>query len=255
MSKTNTKSNKAIKKVAKAETIGSTEAIRRETFLPCFGGFYCTQWEDMLISTEEIYADMYAADLEGEDGPDVMELRDMLSEFGDVSKHCTALARSWCELYEKKMARSLGFPLGLEFEKLHSPSEYNFTTDRICATMPFDTAKALFEISRNERHKRLIKAIRAWFTPYDGFLPYYSNVIDDWIGKPLASWDKNELCVLLDVFTDRGIDDEIASHIDPSGPYEDSVNWKKFEAMLHRRRKPRRKGPKRPRRRAARRKS
>lgn len=218
-----------------------TSKNKLETFLPGFGGFYGTHWEDLHTMSEEIYADMHAADEEAEGGADVIEIRDMLSDLSDFSKYCASLSRLFCESFGKEVSKGVGFELGLKFAKLKSPSEYNFRTDRIVATMPTRTARKLFDLSKREGHERLTEAICDWFTPYDGFAPYYSNTIDDWISKPVANWDKNELCVLLDAFTDGDIDEDIYSDIADSAAckaFEDSVDWKKFEAMLKRRRNP-----------------
>ncbi|ACE99589.1 hypothetical protein IP86_17105 [Rhodopseudomonas sp. AAP120] len=217
-----------------------TKKTTLDTFLPAFGGFYQTEWEELLSSSEQLYATLLAASEIGDAALDVDDFVEILSETTSVSRHCAGLAEAFCVGFEKDISKQLGFRLGLKFSKLKSPREYDFTTDRILATMPLRSARKLFELSMQERHERLIEAIEDWFTPYDGFLPYYSNVIDDWIGKPIDRWDKIELCVLLDAFVDPEIDDRLFSDIAEGkacSAFEGAVNWKRFEQKVAARRR------------------
>lgn len=217
-----------------------TKKTTTETFLPAFGGFYQTEWEELLSSSERLYATMHAASERGDAGLDVDDFAGILSETTSVSRHCAGLAEAFCAGFDEEMSKQLDFPLGLKFSKLKSPREYNFTTDRILATIPLRSVRKLFELSMQERHERLTEAIEDWFTPYDGFLPNYSNVIDDWIGKPIDRWDKNELCVLLDAFVDSDIDDRLFSDIAEGkacAVFESAVDWKRFEKKVAARRR------------------
>jgi hypothetical protein len=204
----------------------------REAYLPAFRGFYQTHWEQLLTDIEELYAAMHAEEERAEGGLDQDEIAEILSETSSVSRLCTGIARSFCEGFDREMSEKLGFRLGLKFAKLDSPTEYNFTTDRILAGMPLRTAKKLFGLSERERHERLEEAIRGQFKPYPGFIPYYSDRIGDWIAKPIADWDAIELGVLLDAFVDTDIDEELYQEIAEGGAYEafeGSVDWKRFE--------------------------
>jgi hypothetical protein len=203
----------------------------RETFLPGFGGFYQSHWEQLLSDIEELYAAMHAEQEREQGGLDEDELVEILSETSSISRLCTGIARSFCEGFDTKMSEKLGFRLGLKFSKLESPSEYNFTTDRILARMPLRSAKKLFELSMRERHKRLDEAIRDWFTPYSGFIPHYSDCIGDWIAKPIAEWDANELCVLLDAFVDTDIDEDLYHEIAEGDAYEAFESFRRLEAL------------------------
>jgi hypothetical protein len=209
-----------------------TETKIVETFLPAFGGFYQSHWEELLSDSEDLYATMHAEEEREEGGLDKDDFVEIFSETSSVSKLCTELARSFCERFDKEMSKAMGFRLGLKFARLRSSSEYNFTTDRIVAKMPLRSAKKLFSSSISERHKRLDASIRVWFTPYPGFLPHYSDRIGDWIAKPIDRWDQNELCVLLDAFVESDIDDELYREIadcDACAAFERSVDWKRFE--------------------------
>ncbi len=204
----------------------------REAYLPAFGGFYQTHWEQLLTDIEELYAGMHVEEERAEGGLDQDEIAELLSETSSASRLCTGIAKCFCEGFDIDMSRKLGFRLGLKFSRLDSPREYNFTTDRILAGMPPRTAARLFALSEREGHERLGKAIREAFTPYPGCVPYYSDRVADWIAKPIADWDAIELGVLLGAFVDTDIDMDLYHDIAEGGAYEafeDSVDWKRFD--------------------------
>lgn len=217
---------------------------RLETFLPSFGGFYQSHWEQLLSDAEELYTTMHAENERAQGGLSRDDIAGIFSETGSASRLCTALARSFCERFDEEMSERLGFRVNLKFVKLKSPSEYNFTTDRIIATMPVTTVKKLFGLSMRDQHERLAEEISDCFTPYAGFVPYYSDKVGDWLAKPIRKWDKNELCVLLAAFVDTDIDEEIyhaVADCDACSAFEDSIDWKRFEekaaALRHRKTK------------------
>ncbi|MBM7486119.1 MULTISPECIES: hypothetical protein [Bradyrhizobium] len=204
---------------------------RRQMFLPGFGGFHKTKWERLLDKSQQLYARMDGADRDGGDG------LEMLSQFNDVSKHRASIARAWCVCFERKITESLGFAPRLKFERIE-PGDYIFTTDRIVATVPIGTAQRLFELSEQEDHRGLSNLLRNWFAP----MPHHSKLIRAWAGSQrLDRWDRNELCLLLDAFTDPDIDDEIYAEIGGGGAmtlFEYAVDRKKKVAKLARRRTP-----------------
>lgn len=83
------------------------------------------------------------------------------------------------------------------FESMDSPREYNFATDRVYADIPVSVMRELFKRSKAEKHATFSAVIKERFTSYDGFSSHYSNHLQDWLSKPLADWDHNELSTLL----------------------------------------------------------
>jgi hypothetical protein len=213
-----------------------------ETFLPGFGGFQGTQWENLLTWSEQIYADRLARK-EGEIGLDAVDFRNILSEAGNQTQHLTSLARRFCRRFDRETSNWLGFELGLKFSELEI-RDLNSTVDRIFVTMPVRTARKLFELSAQEHHQRFIEAIRDRFILCADLVPFPSDAIRDWLAQPVESWSKNELCDLLYVFVAPDIDDRIYSDIAGGGDarmaFEDSVDWERFEKMVaaHRRMPP-----------------
>lgn len=125
----------------------------------------------------------------------------------------------------------------LEAEEMTSPREYNFETDRIFARMPLVMAREMFARSKREGHKALAGIIRDRFTSCSGFVSSYSNDIAEWLEKPLASWDHNEVgTLLLAALALAGVDaDELDWSIyytitEDSNYWENCIDWPKFEA-------------------------
>ena len=89
--------------------------------------------------------------------------------------------------------------VGMTFESMDSPREYNFATDRVYGEIPLKVLREIFRRSKAEKHETLAAIIGARFTSYDGFASFYSPDLDSWLAKagPLAGWDHNELGTLL----------------------------------------------------------
>jgi hypothetical protein len=101
--------------------------------------------------------------------------------------------------YSKEYVNQLNseIDLNLEFESLESPKYYNYSTDRIFCNINSADIEKLAEYRNKPIFAELIKSR---FTSRDGFSSFYSNEVADWIEKPLAEYDHNELAVLLDCY-------------------------------------------------------
>jgi hypothetical protein len=130
-----------------------------------------------------------------------------------------------------------GLDLGLEFEKLESPREYNFGTDRIFARIPVSvlgTLKAAVTLGN------LADVIKERHESRSGFASFYTTDIEEWNEKPLADWDHNELCTLLIAWmrqeiaadADETIDDKAIDYNPEmnTDAWQECVNWNEFDA-------------------------
>lgn len=116
----------------------------------------------------------------------------------DLWMHChypfTQYAKEYCEDFAIYFKGETKLELtGWEFDTLVSPREYNFTTDRIFAKLPFATVKKLFE----ECDKTILdEIIRQRFTSRSGFSSFYTPRRDAW--GELETWDHNQVaCIIL----------------------------------------------------------
>lgn len=105
--------------------------------------------------------------------------------------------KAYIEAFADRFEGETGINLHASFEEMTSPKEYNFKTDRVFALVPDEVITQLFIESEKDKHEHLAEVIKDRCTSYDGFYSYYSNQLSAWLEKPLASWDHNELELLL----------------------------------------------------------
>jgi hypothetical protein len=127
-----------------------------------FPGFYGSLLSGELDSVEEREADNMAekeesAEYYPEDYQPA-ELRIDASSYASMIFDCmnysaarNALARDYAETFDSVASEEIGFPLGLRFESMTSPREYNFTTDQLFCYVPEQTVVRLFELSATEK--------------------------------------------------------------------------------------------------------
>lgn len=169
-----------------------------------FPGFYASTYSDALDSEESQWIEYEAG--ESPDGElahpiahrlSEVELVDLLFDHTDHRASHIALAKEYCGAFATCASAEIGVPLDLRFDNMISPREYNFETDRIFATIPLAAVRALYALSRADGHATLARTIVGRHTSYSGFHSFYSADIADWIAKPVATWDANELSTLL----------------------------------------------------------
>jgi hypothetical protein len=181
-----------------------TKPTRTSILIP-FAGFYNSifseQIDDDISNYCEYRASEYSESDESAWPPELRLTEDELFEaiFSEVDYSATYLevAREYCEAFNSVASERIGFELGLTFEEMQSPREYNFSTDRIFATIPLASVRRLFAESRDDGHEFLKRQIEQDCTSRDGFASFYSADLAQWVAKPLRTWDHNELGILL----------------------------------------------------------
>lgn len=206
-----------------------------------FSGFYDSLYSGELDSIEERELEnMLEEDREGQHPEELRltgeELADTLRDASSYGDACRDTARAYVAAFNTEIGEELEIDLGLEFESMTSPREYNFETDRVFAYVPLAVMQTLFERSAAEKHATLSEVIRERFTSRSGFISFYRNNLAEWLEKPLEDWDHNELETLL-LAAMRQLDDwEMAVYYavcDGDSVYSawsDSIDWPKFEA-------------------------
>ncbi|MBK3745953.1 hypothetical protein G3A39_43180 [Paraburkholderia aspalathi] len=231
-----------------------------------FSGFYNSIWSDAIDNEEEQSAEYEADERQAENGiPEELRLsaQEICGIYFDVTNYRAAymqIARDYAETFSAWAGEQLSMTrkakrqrydyaakksvsetydadsIGLVFESMESPREYNFTTDSIFCHIPLKTVRALFKISKAESHARLSAAIAERFTSYDGFFSSYDNDVDSWLEKPLSEWDHNEISTLLIAMTGEpdDLDDMFYGMGDEWGyqAWESAVDWKKYESRV-----------------------
>jgi hypothetical protein len=156
-----------------------------------FAGFYHSLFSDGLDLEEEQTAENMAESHDGISASDIACFIYQRATYRTAFQH---IAQDYAERFNDYLKSEYELDLGLRFEKLDSPKEYNFTTDRVFCYISEEKARELFNaVSQGS----LADAIRDRFTPRSGFIPYYSNDLAEWLAKPIGEWDHNELETLL----------------------------------------------------------
>lgn len=141
------------------------------------------------------------------------ELEEMFSDSnGDGFINLTHIAYRdcrWSEVhwaYAKAYATQLADNCeieGMQFHKLVSPRFYNYSIDEIDVLLP------LPELRRMLAHvddAALRSKVRDRLTARSGFIPFYSNDLDDW--GDVATWEGPQLAILVETYCDEYEDRE-----------------------------------------------
>jgi hypothetical protein len=167
-----------------------------------FPGFYESILSSEIDSVEAQNAESDAERQESEGVPEELRLtaerfEGFYFDCTDYSKVHDRLASDWVDEFDGVASEALGVKLRLRFEDMSSPKYYNFETDRIFAASTWKAVKAMFKLSKTDKHETLAAVIKRRFTSRSGFISYYSSDLDDWLKKPVREWDYNELGTLL----------------------------------------------------------
>jgi hypothetical protein len=164
-----------------------SKTTRLTTFLPGFGGFHGTQWENLFPYSLEMRADRFALE-EGGHGLDAAAYSEILRETSSASRFFKSLAERFCRRFDAETSTWLGFELDLAFRELDGRTGPGSTTDHILATMPVGNARKLLELSAREDHRRFVEGIRDRFAPYDGLVPDSDDAVQQWLAQPIEGW-------------------------------------------------------------------
>lgn len=213
-----------------------------------FPGFYESSLSREIDCQAEQFAEYEEENRQAEDGiPEYLRLTasEICEILFDVTRHRIAyeqIAKDYAEAFAAIVDERLEFESGIVFESMTSPKYYNFESDRLFVEIPQSTVEKMFALSADTGHETLKQALRDRFTSYDGFSSHYSNDLDDWLSKPLADWDHNEVGALLVAvaFAEDGLNDldyEIYEHLTYSdcafySAWSDSVDWPAYEERV-----------------------
>lgn len=155
-----------------------------------FPGFYCSIYSAELDHNEEREAERISEDR----GISEREAADILLDITDHAAAYLEVAKDYVEVFNNYLTKHMGWNLGVTFESLQSPREYNFTTDRIFVNVSVETIQRLMD---GANRPTLAGVIRERFTSRDGFISFYTTDLAEWLAKPIAEWDHNELGTLI----------------------------------------------------------
>lgn len=166
---------------------------------PNFPGFYYSALNTMLDSAEENLCEWLATehpDFAPYTPSEIAEAITQTTTYRAAFEHVT---RDYAEAFARHLDAASGRALGIEYESMDSPREYNFTTDRCYVLLPMASAQHMLDATRSTT---LGETIKSQFTARDGYIPFYSSDLEAWLEKPLAEWDHNEAGTLLRAYVD-----------------------------------------------------
>lgn len=186
--------------------------MKHLTTIP-FSGFYCTLHETAIDdSINRMFSDRDTGCHENEG------LSARVYNSCDFRKVHHAYAREYCVNFSNWLE------LGLEFDSMDSPREYNFTTDRLFAYIETDKLNWVFETCDK---MALSKLVSDKFTSRDGFISHYSADLQNW--GAVETWDHNQIGALLECIaqTEHGDFDQYAEYELMSPDFENGgpENW------------------------------
>lgn len=128
--------------------------------------------------------------------------------WGDVHRE---YAEKFCEHFAHKTG------IALTWESMTSPREYNFSTDRIFATIePAEVLRLLRELPSGE----LAEEAAERFTSRSGFISSYSADVDSW--GPVETWDHNQVGTIVAAYVQHKFADEMG---------RDGSDWLDYEIV------------------------
>lgn len=102
--------------------------------------------------------------------------------------------------YAKAYSEELGEKAGIKwkFERMDSPREYNFSTDRIFCDITQAEVKRLFKAVSRDYLEGWVKDT---FTSRSGFTSFYSADLAEW--GDVKTWDHNQVGCLVEAYIDE----------------------------------------------------
>lgn len=220
--------------------------MTREICILSFPGFYESRlsalidWDVELVEEHETEGQSVLSDDRYQREELRVDCADMLWQHVDYREAYRAVAEKWCGGLRKAFKEEAGLMLSLPFKAVTSPREYNFETDRLFVTLSECEIKGLCRIAKRDKYAALRRVLQDRCTPRSGFIPYYSTVLADWLEKPLAEWDHNELgCLLEAAWLAKGglsveeLTDYATVYCEEfSGFIDDCTDWAAFAAAI-----------------------
>ena len=206
------------------------------TTLP-FSGFYNSKWSDELDNVENNFIEN---EVENDYTLDESEISAIVDKCRKYETQIQYVAQEYVGYFNEKFKEEFGIDLGLRFESLKSPREYNFTSDVIYAYIDEDVVRRLLD---DLEESKLADMIRERFTSRSGFISFYPNHIEEWKEKPLEEWDYNEVGTVLEAYVAQvedfewGVYYEMCERHVLDTAFDKGMDWDKYREMCDDRRK------------------
>ena len=112
----------------------------------------------------------------------------------DFQGYQEATSRQFCAAVEALLSDILKSQVTLEYQGIHSPREYNFTTDTVNAAITLDRAALVRYFAKYGGE--MAPYFKARYTSRDGFISHYPATLDYW--RQFEHWDNHGLGAVLE---------------------------------------------------------
>jgi hypothetical protein len=123
-----------------------------------------------------------------------LDWRDDAVEFDEPFKTVLEdFAKQYVPAWNEEFKYVTGIDLHLEYDSVELQREYNFSTDRIFAKMPFKALREMVKSLRGEdgTYPELDAVCKERHTSYEGFYSFYESDWNTW--GPMREWDHNQI--------------------------------------------------------------
>ena len=176
--------------------------------IPNFEGFYCSWLDEEINHIARCEAEYFAEEYDlSEDKQQEIEESYCTQNYHNLE---VEICKTYIPHYFEAIEDKIGFELNASFESLTSPKYYNFETDRLFVEIDTDKIILLMSWICNNQFEKLRQVIESRFTSRDGYIPHYSNSLEEW--GDVDTWDYNQLGTALLVFVDEYADFNYTLH-------------------------------------------
>lgn len=190
--------------------------MKSSIYLPRFPWFYASILSDMIDRAELTYLE-YAIENNILPPESTTEDLEKIREI-DYDRTRTDIALQFYQAIQREienwlfLATSMKF---LSFQGIISPRQYNFWTDELEIEIEYDHEKITdFLIKHRPAFSQYILDKN---TSYDGFMAYFPNDFDEYVGNELEPWQLTQVIdFYIETLDDDDIIDRIIESIEPS---------------------------------------
>jgi hypothetical protein len=205
-----------------------------EGFVPDFSGFSSPAWAPLLSDPLDRAADARAF-LQMSIGEfDRDDFLKFFAEAADHQKQCTALAKSFWDIFAVHLALKLAIPHGVRFAR------YDHASDRVVVAAPLRTVRWLLDRCGEKRHRSLDGLKPSEFEALWDFEPEAGDLQSAAVTRALGMMDPIAVGKLLRAFGNPGIEKKAirALAVDKAAQaLADSIDPDKYRIAKERRRR------------------
>jgi hypothetical protein len=210
-----------------------------EGYVPEFSGFESEAWVPLLYGPVQRASEDYASSQGDDRKLDHVDFLAAFAEAGDFARQCSAIARSYSDIFAIHLAMKLGIPHGIRFER------YDAGSDRIAVTVPLPAILFILNQCEDKRHRSLEGMKLSDFEPFRELaLRLGSGTVAIPAGKRLL--EPSVVTTLLRAFSNPSIEKTAIRAIArdrANFAFSESMDWDKWRAALARRRREKRQRP------------